>query len=188
MSPIIGVIDSQKSGHLWAPAGAYEPIASITLTGTDVTSVTFDSIPQNYSHLQVRMIASNSGNNDLYVTVNRDTTSANYQASVLYGNATTVTSSLYNYGAYYIGFCAYSSTYFGTYNFEILDYTNTNKYKTLRGLFGYSTSGAANAFVGQTTGLWSSTAAITSLKIFSTAGGFTWAAKSSFALYGIKGN
>jgi hypothetical protein len=66
---------------------------------------------------------------------------------------------------------------------DILDYTNTNKYKTLRSLSGgdYNGSGA----IALTSSVWLNTAAITTITI-STGGYGDLLQYSSFALYGIK--
>ena len=67
---------------------------------------------------------------------------------------------------------------------DILDYTNTNKNKTVRVLQGFDENGsgvvAFNSFLYST-----NTNAITSLTL--TSSGTSFAQYSSFALYGIKG-
>ena len=64
---------------------------------------------------------------------------------------------------------------------DILDYSNTNKNKTLRQLAGTDNNG--NGVVGLSSGLWQSTAAVASIDI--TAIG-SFSQYTSFALYGIK--
>jgi hypothetical protein len=64
---------------------------------------------------------------------------------------------------------------------DILDYANTNKFKTTRTLEGYDANGSGN--VSLTSGLWQSTSAINSITI--TAVG-TFNQYSQFALYGVK--
>ena len=66
---------------------------------------------------------------------------------------------------------------------DILDYANTNKYKTSRGLSGYDANGSGLLYLAS--GLWMNTAAITSIEITDALGNF--ATNSTFALYGIKG-
>jgi hypothetical protein len=65
---------------------------------------------------------------------------------------------------------------------DILDYTNTNKYKTTRSLFGYDANSAGTITLAS--GNWRNTAAVTSLT-FLAEGNFV--ANSHFVLYGIKG-
>jgi hypothetical protein len=71
---------------------------------------------------------------------------------------------------------------FGATVFDLLDYTNTNKYKTMRSLVGFDTNGGS-ASTGLSSGLWMSTSAVTSITI---ALDGNLAEFSSFALYGIK--
>ena len=72
---------------------------------------------------------------------------------------------------------------FGPMILDILDYTNTNKYKTVRSLSGFDSNGAGKVdfFSGF---YFLNTNAITQIDI--TGGGGTFAQYSHFALYGIK--
>ena len=54
--PMLGIMASQISGHLWAPSGAYDSIATVTL-GSAASTITFSSIPSTYTHLQFRVMA-----------------------------------------------------------------------------------------------------------------------------------
>jgi hypothetical protein len=73
---------------------------------------------------------------------------------------------------------------FGCYVFDILDYTSTNKNKTVRGIGGADVNGSGNAHV--TSGAYLANTAITDIQFF-TNGNFNFVQYSSFALYGIKG-
>ena len=67
---------------------------------------------------------------------------------------------------------------------DVLDYTSTNKNKTVRALSGQDSNGSGISIL--TSGLWiNSSNAISSLTITANTGNFTTA--SQFALYGIKG-
>jgi hypothetical protein len=70
---------------------------------------------------------------------------------------------------------------------DILDYANTNKFKTIRGLSGWNNNDTVdgNGSVRFISGLWRNTAAITSLKIVPEAA-VNFKQYSSFALYGVK--
>jgi hypothetical protein len=71
---------------------------------------------------------------------------------------------------------------FGTVIIDILDYANTNKYKTQRSLGGNDRNGAG--YIDFSSGNWRNTNAITSIDIKALYGtGF--AQYSHFALYGI---
>jgi hypothetical protein len=74
------------------------------------------------------------------------------------------------------------SSVFAANVIDILDYANTNKYKTTRSFSGADNNGSG--FVQFMSGLWMNTAAITSITILPNSDNF--AQYSSFALYGIK--
>jgi hypothetical protein len=71
---------------------------------------------------------------------------------------------------------------FGAAVIDVLDYQNTNKYKTTRTLCGFDANGSGFAWFQSN--LWSSTAAITSITLKPFSGDFI--TYSSFALYGVK--
>jgi hypothetical protein len=80
-----------------------------------------------------------------------------------------------------------ASDVFGVAIIDILDYKNTNKYKTVRGKSGFDTNNATpGSVIRLNSGLWLNTNAITSIKGIMNSGNI--AEYSSFALYGIKGN
>jgi hypothetical protein len=187
VSPILGIYASQISGHLFAPSGAYDSIATVNVGSGGTSSITFSSIPSTYTHLQIRAFTgtatywSNAG----YLAFNGDTTTSNYNDHAIYGSGASVASyyDSTNQGLFYLG---KSTSGFDAAVIDILDYTNTNKYKVSRSLFGYDVNGATG-YVGLASGLWRNTAAISSITI--TAGGAgDFAQYSQFALYGIKGN
>lgn len=183
MSPILGIYASQISGHLFAPSGAYESIATVTVGSGGVADIEFTSIPSTYKHLQVRFLARSSGSPDTKAQYNGDTTTSNYRSHLLYGDGSTVTSAtIANTG--YVGYIATAASTFGASVVDVLDYADTNKYKTVRSLSGYDANGSGYAILYSH--LWLSTAAISSLKIYPDSGNFTQ--YSSFALYGVKGS
>jgi hypothetical protein len=116
--------------------------------------------------------------------VNSDTAS-NYSYHYLEGFNTSITSgNASNQGFmqfYSIGGNAGSSI-FGTQIIDLLDYADTNKYKTIRELGGVDGNTAGGSMY-LASGNWRSTSAINSIT-FSTS--FTFSQYSSFALYGIK--
>ena len=166
--------------------GSFESIGTLTVGAGGSGAVSFNSIPQTYKHLQLRAMSRNSGDNiSLRATFNSDNTSI-YTLHELYsGGASVATASQVNI-AYYP--CALSgpasiSGVFGVSITDILDYTNTNKFKTARTLTGYDANGGG--YVELTSGVWRSTSAITSITIVPNAG--TMAQYSHFSLYGVKG-
>ena len=189
MTPILGIYASQISGHLFAPSGAYDSIATTTVGSGGTASVTFSSISQTYTHLQIRwLMRSNraSGTNDgLQVRFNSDTGS-NYSNHLLYGDGSgayaaagaNTTSMPLGYGSSNNNI----SNTFGAGVIDILDYTNTNKYKTTRFLGGADKNGSG--VVSLYSSVWLSTSAVTSITL--TPQTDNWVQYSSFALYGIK--
>lgn len=187
MAPILGIYASQISGHLWAPSGAYDSIATVTSPGA--TSVTFSSIPQGYTHLQIRGIANNgetSGYNNQAMRFNGDTSTA-YAVHRLAGDGSSATAGAQSSTTQINDIFRIpptSSGYFGAFVIDVLDYTSTNKNKTVRVLTGGDSNGSG--WIGLHSGLWYATpAAVTSITILSSVGNF--GTNSSFALYGIKG-
>ena len=190
MTPMLGIMASGMSGNL--ATSAYASIATASGTGSSGI-ITFSSIPATYTHLQIRTIGritTASGSVDSIIRLNSDSTSGNYvYYHQLYGDgtsatanadATAQTSSLY---ALFTAATATADTYTVSV-LDILDYTNTNKYKTLRNLQGFDVNGAGG-YVIMRSGLWMQTTAINTITITSFSGNFT--ANSRFALYGIKG-
>lgn len=183
MSPIPGIVASQISGHLTLP-NSYESIATVNASGSSST-ITFNSIPGTYKHLQIRGIinvSAASGSVDIGMRFNSDSGS-NYSEHYSYGDGSATTSNGGTNLTVVSTFYAYDSS--TTQNvspgiFDILDYANTNKYKTVRGLTGPAD---VNLIVFRSSN-WRSTSAITSITLTSTG---TIRSTSQVALYGIKG-
>ena len=169
------------------PLSAYDSIATTTVS-TPVSSVIFSSIPSTYKHLQLRFLAgSATTNQDVFATFNGDSTSANYSLHYLYGGGSGAAAggSTLNAGHISAGFVDTSGTGFGVGIVDILDYADTNKYKTTRTLTGYDANGSGACILYN--GLWKSTSAITSITLVIN-NSRNFIQYSSFALYGIKGD
>lgn len=175
-----------KSGNLTAPGdvdpGAMIPIATTTLS-TSQSTITFSSIPQNYEHLQIRGILKNSGGGTyIKMQLNGDTGS-NYSGHELSGNGTAAEALGYsNRTDIPITPNGNTATNFAGFILDVLDYANTNKYKTTRLLMGYDDNGSGRVMLDS--GSWRSTSGITSISIATTSG--TFQQYSQLALYGIK--
>lgn len=182
-----------KSGNLTAPGdvdpGAMIPLATTVVGSGGVSSVVFSNIPTVYQDLQVRFMFRGTladVNCDMYCWLNSDTTQANYSRHYLRGNGSAAsaggsaasTTAIAGTGT---GATA-TSGMFGVGVIDILDYANTNKYKTTRSLTGEERNGAGNIWFYST--LYMSTNATTSLTLAPQSNGF--AEYSHFALYGIK--
>mgnify|MGYP006266997919 CR=1 FL=1 len=172
--------------------GSYESIATVSVGSSGTATISFTSIPQTYTHLQLRYIARNAytgggsyTNSDMYI--NGDTTASHYTFHRLSGDgATASASAAANAGSIYVlaTNANASANIFGVGVMDILDYTNTNKYKTIKILDGYDNNGSG--FVdGPRSGSWLSTSAVTSFSITNPAS-TNWVQYSRFALYGIK--
>lgn len=183
MAPILGIWASGAQPPQYA--GSFESIATATGTGSSST-LTFTSIPQTYTHLQLRGILRASGtayDAGVQFAVNGTNIARNHG---LYGDGSAA-------GAY-TGTNGYLLQAFGggaTANaytaiiIDVLDYTNTNKYKTLRCLMGEDSNGAG--YVMLNSGLATDTNAVTSLTLTWPVTG-SWTSYSTVALYGIKGS
>ena len=161
---------------------SYESIASYAPTSG--TSVTFSSIPSSYKHLQLRIIS--FGDTAVEVLQFNGDTASNYNRHRLYGNGSTVTASSVATSSIQLnGASSTGSTTIGAAMIvDILDYTNTNKNKTVRILEGVDLNGSGE--VGLFSGLWrNNTDAVTSIKIETASTNYTTGTKIS--LYGIKG-
>ena len=179
MSPILGIYASQISGHLWAPSGAYDSIATTTVS-SPVSSITFSSIPSTYTHLQVRALMLTTSASNIVARFNSDS-GTNYAQHQLTGDGSSAAAgSQTSTGSPYFG---YTNTQPGVMIIDILDYANTNKYKTSRILTGSDANGSG--YVLLRSALWQNTNAVTQIDI-TVNGGANFNQYSSFALYGIK--
>jgi hypothetical protein len=170
--------------------GSYDAIATANGTGSSST-ITFSSIPSIYKHLQLRWIARDGraiAEDTMNIQFNGDTTSSYMRFHILEGSgsavsaaagATSHTSSILGYVA---GTTAGTDVY-GVGVTDILDYSNTNKNKTVRTLNGIDRNGAG--YIVMWSGLWMKTDAINQISII-TGTGTSWTTPTQFALYGIK--
>jgi len=186
MTPMLGIMASSISGSK-AVTNSYESIATTTLSAA-ASVITFSSIPATYKHLQIREISQINvagASKDVYMRFNSDT-GANYSMHVLYGNGTSALATASISATYAelatTGTTAGASVFSGGV-IDILDYADTNKYKTSRSITSWDGNGTGVVFFYS--GNWRSTSAISTVTLTASTGSFT--ANSSFALYGIKG-
>ena len=191
MSPILGIIASGAN----VASGAFESIATSNPVSTNV--VTFSSIPGTYPHLQIRAIVKanytvTTDPTNVNMTFN-GSSAANYAWHRLFGNGTSATAegssattnirlsrlALNNNSA--------QANMFAAAIIDIHDYASTTKAKTVRSFFGTEVNvGESLRGVTLHSGLWTSTAAITSISF--TLAANNYASGTQFALYGIKGS
>lgn len=182
MSPILGIWASQNYSRYSLPT-SFESIATVTVGSGGASSISFSSIPATYTHLQIRGILKQTvANNWTSITFNGDASSnTNYSAHQINGNGSTVSSSAQTSGMN-IQHIVYTSE-FGGYVTDILDYANTNKFKTIRNLGGVDANGSGQ--IALSSGNWRSTSAVNQVTIYAGSGSFVQ--YSTLALYGIKG-
>ncbi len=186
MSPILGIFASQGR----VAANSYESIATVTVGAGGSSSISFTSIPQTYKNLQVRLMAkaaptSTDASYDLLGRFNGDTNINNSSLHYMIGNGSGTNAGYTgNLGILGTATGSSSTSVFAFNIIDVWDYTNSNKYKTVRNMYGYDSNGAG--FVGIQGDLWRNTAAITSIEfVFRT--GPSFAQYTHAALYGIKG-
>jgi hypothetical protein len=194
MPLILGIV---ASGNYPRVTNSYESIATVLVGSGGSSSISFTSIPSTYKHLQIRALSrgTDAGNGGIGIRMrfNNDTAS-NYSWHLLTGfqgasggisaGAGTSQSSMLvseqpsagNGASIFAGFIT-----------DVLEYSNTNIYKTTRSLSGYDINGSTSGYnyMDFISSNWRSTSAVNQIDLFCSAGNF--AQYSSFALYGIKG-
>ena len=182
MSPILGIIASQDYVR---ETNSFESIQTVTVGSSAVSTIDFTSIPGTYKHLQIRCTTLSSLN--LYTVWARfnDDSGTNYSGHQIFGTGSgTGAGGDANITYVYPGVSSINTAlYTAVTIIDILDYANTNKYKTVRALTGADGNGSGQ--VKLTSGSWRNTNAITKITIGNDGSNFNQ--YSSFALYGIKG-
>ena len=185
---MIGAITAGVFSAPTAPVtNSYESIATVTL-GSAQTTISFSSIPSTFKHLQLRFIARSTRVNAgdyMDIRFNSDSSSIYAKHDLIgdgVGTGATAQSSVAQMEFNRIAGANASSGVFAGAIIDILDYANTSKNKTVRGLVGYDNNGEGQIHLNS--GLWASASAINAIS-------FTcnnqWATNTQFALYGIKG-
>lgn len=179
LNSIVGLLDA----GIPASTNSYESIQTVTVGAGGQTSISFTAIPSTYKHLQIRYIARATTGSvaNFTMTLNSDT-GANYSRHGLYGDgASAAALGGANESSMLAGVVSSTASTFSVGVIDVLDYQNTNKYKTVRDLNGVDWNGSGYAVLYS--GSWRNTNAVTSVELNFT----TFAQYSSFALYGIKG-
>jgi hypothetical protein len=187
LNSLIGIIAS--SGGAAAAANDYESIATVTVGSGGSSSVSFTSIPSTYQHLQVRVLAKQTGtgtDQPLLFRVNSATGS--YAVHNLRGNGSSALAlgSINEADIFYqtqMATGSMASEIYSAFIIDLLDYSNTNKFKTIRGLGGFDANGSGT--IALNSSLYQSTSAISTITFAPNSGNLSQF--SSFALYGIKG-
>jgi hypothetical protein len=183
--------------------GNYYALGSVAGDGS-ATVLQFTNIPNDYSHLQLRVVAQNSdtstgGNNTTTIRANGDTGS-NYAYHSVSNIGAANTSSLIAKGAvsqssfnwWYTGAAWQNASGSGAnanvsiFLIDIFDYASNAKNKPFRNRFSFqfNSQASTNGGVLLGAGVWLNTAPITSLSFTAATGAFT--SKSLISLYGVK--
>ena len=168
-------------------ATTYEAIATVTVGSGGAATIDFTSIPATYTDLcfllSFRAANSGSAGYDFYadMSFNGSTSTATFRR--LAGYITTVASDTGTrlYAASFLGNTGTANT-FGNGQVYIPNYASSN-YKSY-GSESAAETNSTNNYLDMTAGLWSNTAALTSVTFTPSAGNF--AQYSSATLYGIK--
>lgn len=186
-----------KRRKIWdqsATTDGFFQIATTTLNSAQST-VTFSNIPATYTHLQLRLFAQDVratyGITEIRLTINGDSSSI-YSQHQLFGDGASATSNA-TANATYIILCdgtigTSTGGTFGVGITDILDYANTNKFKTIRHIGGVDINGTIAGYGGRagfSSGVYRATTAVTSITLISHSL-VNFSANSKFSLYGVK--
>lgn len=158
-----------------AAGNTYTAIASTTL-GSNQSDITFSTIPGTYTDLILVVNGYQTVDDNVFLQFNGDT-GANYSATILYGNGTTVTATRLS-GSNEIRLGGIGNSDRGNAIYSIQNYSNNTTNKTVLGRTNFPSS-----LVQTRVGLWRNTSPITSVKVGSLSGNFV--SGSTFSLYGI---
>jgi hypothetical protein len=188
-----GTTVSSASSSLTATPPSYESIATVVVGAGGQSAITFNSIPQTYSHLQVRAFAKTGrtvyGNDSMSMTFNGSNTGYWWAQMTGEGSGPSATGNA-NSGAFLGGWtgASASASTFAPVVIDIIDYADTNKAKTIKSLSGVDINGTVagvGGTLGMFSGCWFNTAGVTSIN-FNSNSGTNFVQYTHFALYGIR--
>jgi hypothetical protein len=158
------------------PTSTYTPLATVTL-GSSASSVTISSIPATYRDLiLVTNGTSTSSGGNMTVRLNNDSAS-NYSEVFMYGTGSSVLSGTLTPAFFEFG--AYGTTTPSISVVQIMDYSATDKHKTVIA----RTDAPANYPIAYAA-RWANTVAVTSV-VFSLTNSVSYATGTTFNLYGV---
>ena len=191
-----------KFNDIWdgtTATSAFDSLGSVAVS-TATSTVTFSSIPQTYTNLQIRWSAMTTRTTYAYDAMtfrvgnsNTIDSSSNYSYHVLRSTGSSATAgSGYPDNQWYLdwGFGTTVTSYPASGIINILEYTNTNKAKAMHGYYGVDTNGAVAGPYGSInliSGAWfkSGLPAINTIS-FTSYNANNIAPGTVFSLYGIK--
>lgn len=163
----------------------YLPIATWTASNSSSTSVDFQSIPATMRDIVVVINAKSSDastERNLFYRLNNDTTSGNYFGISFYAFTSGNTSGIFN-STPDIMYMPRSGDAFGVSTMQLMDYSTTDKQKTM--LQRFNTKGSPTDLAGMAAVRWANTAAVNRITFFTTSGAI--AQGSTISIFGIAG-
>ncbi len=201
MTPILGILDSAKTGNL--VTSSFEFISTTTVSGGSPAAIVFSSIPQTYSHLMILGVchhtggvAGATGQGDYKFRMGNGSvdTGSNYYQQMFYGTTQNSQVSFQNSGDYFPGSSGWyqsgnlGGNYYNPQYYMIYNYTVASRPKSFEYKNGYAPAVASgNTSVDFRTGYWNNTSQavnIISLESYGSDGYF--ANGTTFSLYGVK--
>jgi len=166
-------------------ANTYTLISSVTVGVGGSATIDFTSIPQTYTDLQILVSGrSDTGNTGDYLLVNFNGSSANLSSRTMggFGPSSTFSGSEATLFINILPAANATANTFGNNSIYIPNYAGSNlKSGSIEG--GFESNSVSNWFLFMTAGIWSQTAAITSVKLDLLDGSFVQ--HSTAYLYGI---
>jgi hypothetical protein len=160
------------------PTETYKPLANVTL-GTAVATVTFSSIPATYRDLILVVVGTGSTTLQGRIRFNSDTgTNYNYQRMSGSGSVASANHQASQTSGFISAIAQATTTGALQMNINIMDYSATDKHKTIISRADQAANGTDAIFTR-----WANTAAVTSVQILTSTG--NWAIGTTVALYGI---
>lgn len=165
-----------------------------SVIGSGGGTPSFTNIPQTFTHLQLRVTIRGTragAPSDLtYIRFNGDY-GTTYSSHWINGSGSSIASSGGNtFGFMYLGDSTLpdstaTANCFGSQVWDILDYTNTSKFKTVKMIAGWDANGSG--YCALVSGLWRDTSAITTISNMGVANSLA-AQYTRVDLYGITTN
>jgi hypothetical protein len=189
MAPVLGIWASSFNSRTFQPTGSYDALATYTVPSGGVSEITFAGLPTGgqYTHLQIRMTSLLSTQNNIYMQVGNGSvdTGSNYAWHELYGDGSSAAAGAGSTQSFIkVNYQTSTSTsYTSVAVIDILDYSSTSKYKTIRSLCGSDANGSGYIFLRS--GLWQSSNAISAIKLYGQSGSFNQ--YTNISVYGVKG-
>lgn len=172
--------------------GDFDSIATVTVGSGGATSIEFNGIPQDYSHLQIRMIGrSTRSATDDYIGLRMNRVlSSSYAYHAILGDGSSAKAQAGTSQTFIdverLSAATALSNGFGAAIINILDYSSSSKNKTISAIGGYNNNSTQTINCGFSSGFLASTSAITSITLLAQSGTSNFSEYSTAALYGVK--